>query len=184
MEYTEIKSIYDNQKQITKLKHSLIKWQVVLVVLIVFFLLMIYLLANEIKCKKTALNNELILKEQLINKQKELNEINRVLFSEYNLKQEIIRQEILFPEIVLKQAKLETNNFKSNVFLSKNNLFGFQNDFKIYEFDNWIECVNFYKILQDRYYKGSRTDENEYYKWLKSHKFAFDGRYNEKLKKM
>lgn len=82
-------------------------------------------------------------------------------FSSLLLKDEIKRLEIKFPDIVYGQARLETGNFKSNVFKKYNNLFGFRKGDYLY-FRNWKASVQYYADFQKRYYKQGE----DYFKFL------------------
>ena len=77
---------------------------------------------------------------------------------------------IKFPRIVLAQAKLESGNYKSNVFNTKRNLFGMKlaasrptigkgkaNEYASY--NSWKESVIDYAFLQTTYYRNCRTEE-------------------------
>ncbi len=99
-------------------------------------------------------------------------------FTEYNLYKEILKDSILYPDIILKQAKLETGNFTSNVFKTRNNLFGFRLGNGYLKFDNWKQSVEYMaKWQKRRYNKG----EN-YYSFLKRIGYATDSSYCDKLK--
>ena len=81
-------------------------------------------------------------------------------------------------EIVLRQAILETGWFKcTSCSLSKNNIFGFWYKKKYIQFDNWKDCVAYYKRWQDKHYKGG-----DYYAFLKRVGFATDPSYIKRLK--
>ena len=88
----------------------------------------------------------------------------------------IVKLNIKFPKVVLAQAKLETGNYKSNVFITKKNLFGMklarsrpttgQGDGKGYaHYKTWKESVIDYALLQTSYYRNCRT-EQEYMEQL------------------
>jgi len=95
-----------------------------------------------------------------------------------NLKELLIEEGVLFPEIVLRQAIQETGWFKcDNCSLGKNNIFGFYYKKKYIAYDNWQECVRYYKRWQGRHYKGG-----DYYAFLKKVGFATDPSYVKRLK--
>lgn len=78
---------------------------------------------------------------------------------------ELVRQEVKHPEIVLKQAILETGWFTSNIFKTKNNLFGmtYHNGEKrlFQNYTSWRASIAYYKKWQMRYYKSG-----DYYDFL------------------
>ena len=95
-----------------------------------------------------------------------------------NLKDLLIEEGVLFPDIVLRQAIQETGWFKcNNCSLAKNNIFGFYYKKKYISYDNWQECVRYYKRWQGRHYKGG-----DYYAFLKKVGFATDPAYVKRLK--
>ena len=97
-----------------------------------------------------------------------------------NVKAAIIEAGIQYPEIVLKQAILETGWLKcTKCSLTKNNIFGFYYKKKYISFDNWLECVDYYKRWQDRHYKGG-----DYYQFLKDVGYATSPTYVQKLKQI
>jgi len=97
-----------------------------------------------------------------------------------NVKEAIIEAGIQYPEIVLKQAILETGWLKcTNCSLTRNNIFGFYYKKKYISFDNWIDCVAYYKRWQDRHYKGG-----DYYQFLKDVGYATSPTYVQKLKQI
>ena len=67
------------------------------------------------------------------------------------------------PDIVLKQAIYESGHFKSNIFKTKNNLFGFRRTATYITYKNWKACVDYYKEWQDKRYKDPSQD---YYTFL------------------
>lgn len=86
------------------------------------------------------------------------------------------------PEIVYAQAVLETGNFKSNLCLNKNNLFGLYNSKakRYYRFNHWSESIESYvNDIQDRY-----RPPNNYYKFLSDIGYAEDPNYIKKIKKI
>lgn len=91
--------------------------------------------------------------------------------------------EIKNPEIVLKQAIYESGHFKSNIFKSKNNLFGFRRSKSYMTFDSWQSCVLYYKKWQDKYYKDTTQD---YYIFLQKKNYSGykEFHYSTELKKI
>lgn len=86
----------------------------------------------------------------------------------------MINAGIQHPEVVLKQAIYETGHFKSHIFKSKNNLFGFRRTKSYLKFKNWQACIDFYKKWQDKYYH----EEEDYYKFLQKKNFAGNKKFN------
>jgi hypothetical protein len=80
----------------------------------------------------------------------------------------ICEKGIQHPEIVIKQAVLETGWFKSPFLMTRNNIFGFRKN-KYMRFNNWKECVDYYKTWQEKRYKNNSED---YYKFLVRIKYA------------
>lgn len=93
--------------------------------------------------------------------------------------------DIKFPEIVYAQARLESGNFKSKLFQTKNNFLGLYNskikDF--YEFDHWTDCLLGYRDLLQFKYNGDEHYEN-YYTFLKELPYAMDPEYIQKVRKI
>jgi len=100
-------------------------------------------------------------------------------FSEENLIRKINREGILYTNIVMAQAKLETGNFKSQVFKENNNLFGFVGKKGYIKYNNWQESVEDYAEWQRKYYKSG-----DYYNFLERIGYAEDSTYTEKLRRM
>lgn len=98
-------------------------------------------------------------------------------FSIELLKQELKNQGVKFPEIVFAQAKLETGNFKADIFLVKKNLFAFRSKKAYITYMTWKESVTAYKKFQDKYYKGG-----DYYSFLKKIGYAEDTSYLKKVR--
>lgn len=100
-------------------------------------------------------------------------------FSEESLINKINREGILYTRIVMAQAKLETGNFKSNVFKQNNNLFGFVGRNGYIKYTSWQKSVEDYKRWQTKYYK-----RGDYYAFLDRIGYATDTSYTDKLKRM
>lgn len=97
-------------------------------------------------------------------------------FSADRLKEYISELNIKFPHIVYAQARLESGNFKSQIFKTNNNLFGMkiarkrpttnkgeENGHAYY--DNWKESVQDYAFFQAAYLNDIKT-ESEYLQYL------------------
>lgn len=80
-------------------------------------------------------------------------------------------------DIVIKQAILETGWFKSNIFKTKNNLFGFYDGKGKY--NHWYKSVIDYARYQKRKYKGG-----DYYSFLRQSGYSVDSLYIDKLKRI
>jgi flagellum-specific peptidoglycan hydrolase FlgJ len=82
-------------------------------------------------------------------------------------------------DVVVSQAILETGNFKSDLCLDQNNLFGLYNSRRdeFFSFDHWTKSVKAYRDkIQYRYHSG------DYYEWLQDIGYAEDTCYVSKLK--
>lgn len=91
------------------------------------------------------------------------------------------------PQIVYAQAVLETGNFKSDLCLNGNNLFGLYNSKKqkYYTFNHWVNSVEAYVRMVQYKYKGEKEEPpNSYYKFLQDIGYAKDVLYISKLKKL
>lgn len=101
---------------------------------------------------------------------------------EDGLMEALIYYEVQHPQIVYAQALIETGNFKSNLCLNSNNLFGLYNSSRgrYHRFDHWTESVVAYKnFIQYRY-----KPPEDYYKFLQRIGYAEDPNYISKLKKV
>lgn len=97
-------------------------------------------------------------------------------FSEDKLIEMLTDLNIKFPHIVLAQSKLETGQFKSNIFKENHNLFGMK-EAKIRVnlakgtqyghafYNNWIESVYDYAFYQSTYLSRIKTEE-QYFEYL------------------
>ena len=95
-----------------------------------------------------------------------------------NVKIALEEEGVKHADIVLRQAILETGWFKcTSCSLSKNNIFGFWYKKKYIEFEDWRECISYYKRWQDRHYQGG-----DYYEFLKRVGFATNTAYVQRLK--
>ena len=118
---------------------------------------------------------------------------NKDEFSEEKLKLYINELNIPFGDIVFAQSKLESGNFKSNIFLENHNLFGLkeakirsttalgeQNNHAYYT--SWRESVLDYALYSCKYLSGLKT-RDDYLNYL-SMNYAEDTNYIIKLKKI
>ncbi len=103
-----------------------------------------------------------------------------------SVKIELENNDVQHSEIVLKQSIWETGWFGCRrCSLSYNNLFGFRlkkyisdsNPKGYIPFDNWRQCILYYKTWQSTYYKGG-----DYYKFLDKIGFAEDKNYTKNIK--
>lgn len=114
-------------------------------------------------------------------------------FSPKKLRAYILELNIKFPHIVYAQARLETGNFKSEIFKTNHNLFGMkvatlrpttnkgeENGHAYYE--GWRESVVDYAMFRAAYLNNI-TSEDEYFQYLKSN-YAEDSRYIDRLKEI
>jgi hypothetical protein len=115
------------------------------------------------------------------------------IFTPEKLKEYLLELNIKFPHIVYAQSMLETNNFKSNIFQTNNNLFGMkqakirattnqgtERGHAIYK--HWRESVVDYALFQNAYLNKIITEEL-YFQYL-SENYAEDIKYVDKLKKI
>lgn len=113
-------------------------------------------------------------------------------FNEENLKQMIYNMNLKFPHIAMAQAILESNNFKSNIFKSNNNLFGMK-EARVRvnlatgtkhghaTYNTWEHSVLDYAFWVASYARKCRT-EQEFYTLLSE--YAEDRDYETKLKRI
>jgi hypothetical protein len=99
--------------------------------------------------------------------------------SRENVYNYIIKSNIKHPEIVLKQSLLETGNYTSNVCKNYNNIFGFYYKGDYIKFDDWKDCIDYYRAWQERKYTNG-----DYYSFLKNLPYAEDSNYVWKLKQI
>lgn len=97
-------------------------------------------------------------------------------FSPAKLKSYILELNIRFPHIIYAQARLESGNFKSEVFKTNNNLFGMKKatrrpttakgtELNHAYYETWQESVVDYAFWQQKYLYDVRT-EAEYLQYL------------------
>jgi len=114
-------------------------------------------------------------------------------FSSEKLVDKIKSLNFKFPHIVYAQTILETNNFKSKMFVENNNLFGMkeaksrittakgsQSNYAYY--DNWCESLYDYALYSSNYLSSLNSKE-DYLAYL-SQNYAEDGSYINKLKEI
>jgi len=112
-------------------------------------------------------------------------------FSKELLVEYIEQLNIRFPRVVLAQARIESGNFKSNLFKNNKNLFGMKvarrrpttalvSDSDFAKYDSWKESVLDYALMQARYYHHI-TSESAYLEALQS-AYCQENNYIDKLK--
>lgn len=114
-------------------------------------------------------------------------------FSEKKLIEKIKQLNFRFPHIVFAQAKLESGNFKSDIFLENNNMFGMReaklranlalgtNRQHAY-YGTWQDCVIDYALYYSTYLHEIKT-ESEYFEYLRQN-YAEDPTYVQRLKQI
>jgi hypothetical protein len=114
-------------------------------------------------------------------------------FDEDKLIQMLTELNVKFPHIAIAQSMLETNNWRSNIFATNNNLFGMReaksrittSDGTISGhacYNHWRESVYDYAFYQASYLSKIKTEE-EYFNYL-SRSYAEDSSYVIKLKNL
>ena len=122
-----------------------------------------------------------------------IQEVKTTDFTEEKLIEYIKELNIKFPHIVLAQARLESGNFKSNIFKENNNLFGMKEakqristnkgtNLGHAKYENWKECVVDYALYQATYLSKFKTEE-QYYSYLADN-YAANGNYIKLVKKI
>lgn len=112
------------------------------------------------------------------------------IFSEQTLKRLLYILDIEHPEIVFIQAKIESGNFKSNIFKEGNNLFGMKVAKRRIttafgkirghaSYLSWKHSVLDYKFMQDKYGRGKTKEQ--YLTYLI--RYAEDPNYITKIKR-
>lgn len=86
------------------------------------------------------------------------------------------------PDIVWCQAFLETGNFRSELCINDNNLFGLYNNVlkRYMRFDHWSTSVKAYKT----YFSDKWNPDENYYEYLERIGYARDPNYVSKLKEI
>lgn len=168
---------YDS-KTLTYTKVNYVKFGLKsLIVLIIIFLVFGFSIRTTSKNNVSEKEIELIvLKQNEFTKEKFIDKIKSLNFK--------------FPHIVLAQAMLETNNFKSQIFLENNNLFGMKEatmrirtakgtQFNHAYYDNWMESLYDYAFYSSKYLSDITT-ENDYLSYL-GQSYAQDKEYVVKI---
>lgn len=176
-----------SKKNINFLKVSLVKLILLVIVVMTMSMTLTYNVGKKIGLRGKFDNLPEQEKEILIISM--MDTINS--FSEQKLILMMKELNFKFPHIVLAQSKLETNNFKSKIFIENNNLFGMkqatmrintakgtQNSHAYY--DNWKESLYDYAFYQSKYLSKIKT-EHEYFTYL-SQSYAEDSSYILKVK--
>ena len=120
-----------------------------------------------------------------------INEHNE--FSEEKFIAEIKRLNFNFPHIVLAQAKIESANFKSNIFFENNNLFGMKQarlrsslasgtQYNHATYYNWKESLYDYAFYYSKYLSRINSEE-EYLDYI-NQLYAEDPLYGTKVKNL
>lgn len=176
-----------SKKNINFLKVSLVKILFLIIVIMSMSMTITYNVGKKIGLKDKF--------DNLPEKEKEILIINIMdtinSFSEEKLVNKMKELNLKFPHIALAQSKLETNCFKSKIFVENNNLFGMKeakmrvNTAKGTQhshayYDNWKESLYDYALYQSKYLSRIKT-EQEYFTYL-SQSYAEDSSYVTKLK--
>ena len=114
-------------------------------------------------------------------------------FKVQELKDYLVELNVKFPDIVYAQARLESNGFKSRIFLENNNMFGMKQSTRRSStnkgeqyghayYDTWRESVLDYALWQCKYL-SQITTRAEYLEYLKNN-YAQDPNYYNKLTKI
>lgn len=91
----------------------------------------------------------------------------------------LVHYEVKHPKIVLAQAKLESGNYTSKIYRTKNNFLGLYNSRKgaYFKFDHWTDCIQGYKNMIE--YKLKEGED--YYNFLLRIGYAEDLHYISKV---
>ena len=114
-------------------------------------------------------------------------------FSEERLRSRLEELNVRFVDIAMAQAKLETNNFRSKMFVENHNLFGMKEatmrvnttrgtHYRHAYYNNWEESVTDYALWVAAYANRCRTKEQMYQ--LLDGYYAEDPNYISKLKQI
>ena len=95
-----------------------------------------------------------------------------------NVIHELIRNDIQHIDVVVRQIMWETGHLKSRRAVEDHNLFGFTAK-KGMKFKTWEDSVKYYKLWQDRKYRGG-----DYYSFLKTVRYAEDENYIKNLQSL
>ena len=142
-------------------------------------------IAYQIGLKKSIQNLTIEERITLINEKDSFNKEKMVvMLNDLNVK---------FPWIPLAQSMIETGQWKSNVFLENNNLFGMREaksrittsigtNLNHAKYNSWRESVYDYAFYQSRYLGNIKT-ESEYYQYLDA-SYAENPEYVKKVKQI
>lgn len=94
----------------------------------------------------------------------------------------LVHYEIKHPKAVLAQAKLESGNFTSKYYRTKNNFLGLYNsrEKKYFKFNHWSECILAYKDMVE--YK--LREGEDYYQFLDRIGYAENPNYVNQVKQI
>lgn len=165
------------------LKFIKIKWQAFGLLTFMLFVIAVLAMGYSIK-KKVNKDTEsevmvILAKQNEFNVEKFTKKIKELNFS--------------FPYIVYAQAILETDNFKSKLFIENHNLFSMKEAVKRINtakgtqyqhayYDNWIESIYDYAMYSSTYLSELKT-ESDYFDYL-GQNYAEDREYVNKLKQI
>jgi uncharacterized FlgJ-related protein len=105
----------------------------------------------------------------------------------------LIKMKVKYPHIVMSQSIVETGFFKSDIFISNNNLFGMRDSSKRLTtsdstqygyayYDRWEDSVYDYALFQSTYLRKIKSEE-EYFNYLRRN-YAEDTKYVNLLKQV
>lgn len=114
-------------------------------------------------------------------------------FTKNKMAEMLMELNVNFPWIPMAQSMIETGNWKSDIFVENNNLFGMKEaksrittaigtNKNHAEYNTWRESIYDYAFYQSRYLGKIKT-ENDYYAYLEA-SYAEDPRYIYKIKEM
>ena len=85
-------------------------------------------------------------------------------------------------QVVYQQAMIESGRFQSKNAIENNNYLGIMYNGKLRHFDNWVDCILYYKLVVSSRYTGKDRDNEAYYQFLTDIKYAEDTAYISKLR--
>lgn len=93
---------------------------------------------------------------------------------------------ILYPEVVWAQARLESGNFRSAMYQTKNNCLGLYDsrNRRYMSFSHWTECLIAYRDKVQYRFTGASDNTEVYLSWLVRIGYASDADYVSKIRKM
>ena len=94
----------------------------------------------------------------------------------------LVHYEVKYPKAVLAQAKLESGNYTSKHYRTKNNFLGLYDSRRkeYFKFNHWSDCISAYKDLVE--YK--LREGEDYYKFLKRIGYASSPNYIDLVKEI